>query len=206
MPVVKILMLVAIAGHLLCGYCDCLLIYLPRGRFRVEDMKDVRKLAAAFEGMSPRAPLKSMLLGCLAMFLFFPGYLGLCHWMRAYSGLCAALMLAGCAIVATFGAAHHVFCGAAEWLFIRLGRTREALEIVNEFFRSTSVTLIVCYLGFLLFGGALFAAVVSGSTPLPRWACIFNILPLMLALFPFRIGGAGDWAGALMFLGLFFFV
>ena len=64
--------------------------------------------------------------------------------------------------------------------------------------------MIVCYLGFLIFGTAFFAAVVSGITPLPRWACLLNILPLMLALLPLRIGGAGNWAGAIMFLGLFF--
>ena len=64
--------------------------------------------------------------------------------------------------------------------------------------------MVVCYLGFLIFGTALFVAVVSGQTPLPRWACLFNILPLMLALLPLRVGGSGNWAGAIMFLGLFF--
>ena len=204
MTTMKILMLIAIAGHLLCGYCDCLLTYLPRGRFRFEDMKNNDTLSAAFEGLPLRNPLRSMMLGCLAMALFFCGYLALCQWMRAYSEPCAALMLAGCILVATFGAAHHVLCGVPEWLYVRLGRTQEALDLINEFFRKTLVTMIVCYLGFLIFGTAFFAAVVSGITPLPRWACLFNILPLMLALLPLRIGGAGNWAGAIMFLGLFF--
>ncbi len=39
---------------------------------------------------------------------------------------------------------------------------------------------------------------------LPRWACVFNILPLMLVLMPTRVGGSGNWAGAIMFLGLIF--
>ena len=204
MTIMKILMLAAIAGHLLCGYCDCLLTYLPRGRFRFEDMKNNQKLAQAFDGLPLRNPMKSMLLGCLAMFLFFFGYLALCHWMRAYSELCAALMLVGCVCVATFGMAHHVFCGVPEWLYVRLGRTQEALDIINEFFRKTSITMVMCYLGFLIFGVTFFSAVVSGITPLPRWACIFNVLPLMLAFLPLRVGGAGNWAGAVMFLGLFF--
>lgn len=204
MTIMKILMLAAIAGHLLCGYCDCLLTYLPRGRFRFEDMKNNQKLAQAFDGLPLRNPMKSMLLGCLAMFLFFFGYLALCHWMRAYSELCAALMMVGCVCVATFGMAHHVFCGVPEWLYVRLGRTQEALDTINEFFRKTSITMVMCYLGFLIFGVTFFAAVVSGITPLPRWACIFNVLPLMLAFLPLRVGGAGNWAGAVMFLGLFF--
>lgn len=202
----KALFLVAIAGHLLCGACDCLLIYLPKGRFRFEDMKDNRKLSAAFKGLPLRNPLLSMLLGCLAMCLFTFGYLALCDWMRAYSPTCAALMRVGCVLVATFGMAHHVFCGVPEWLYVRLGRTPEALDIINEFFKKTMVTMAICYLGFLLFGVTLFVTVVTGLTPLPRWACAFNILPLMLVLFPLRVGGAGNWAGAIMFAGLYFLI
>ena len=200
----KGLLLGAVVGHLMCGVCDCLLIYLPNGRFRFGDMKDNRKLSAAFQGLPLRNPLLSMLLGCLAMCLFVLGYLALCDWMRAFSGTCAALMRVGTTIVATFGMAHHVFCGVAEWLYVRLGRTQEALDIINEFFKKTSVTMIVCYLGFLLIGVTFFVAVVAGMTPLPRWACVVNILPLMLALFPLRVGGAGNWAGVIMFVGLFF--
>ena len=200
----KAMLLAAVVGHLLCGICDCLLIYLPNGRFRFEDMKDNRKLSAAFEGLPLRNPLLSMLLGCLAMCLFTFGYLALSDWMKAYSGTCAVLMRLGCVIVATFGMAHHVFCGVPEWLYVRLGRTEEALDIINDFFRKTSITMIVCYLGFLIFGVTFFVAVVSGMTPLPRWACMFNILPLMMALFPLRVGGAGNWAGTIMFMGLLF--
>ena len=202
----KTTFLLAIVGHLLCGVSDCLLTYLPKGRFRFEDMGDNRKLSAAFEGTSPRQPLMATLLGCLAMCLFSFGYMALCDWMRAYSGVCAALMLAGCGMVFTFGMAHHVLCGVPEWLYVRMGRTQAALDIISELFRKTAVTMIVCYLGFLIFGVALFAAVVSGATPLPRWACVFNVLPLMLALFPLRVGGAGNWAGAVMFLGLYFLI
>ena len=84
----------------------------------------------------------------------------------------------------------------------RSGRTEEAWQLITEFFKKTSVTLIVCYLGFLIFGVSLFVPVVSGWTPLPCWACVFNILPLMLVLMPTRIGGSGNWAGAIMFLGI----
>lgn len=43
--------------------------------------------------MPLRNPLLSMLLGCLAMFLFAFGYLALVDWMRAFSEPCALLML-----------------------------------------------------------------------------------------------------------------
>ena len=70
MSTTKMMFLIAIAGHLLCGVCDCLLTYMPNGRFHFEDMKDNERLSAAFRDMPPRNPLLSMLLGCLAMFLF----------------------------------------------------------------------------------------------------------------------------------------
>ena len=206
MTAVKIMFLAAVAGHLLCGYTDCLLTYLPNGKFRAEDMKDNRKLSAAFNGLPLRKPLLAMLLGCLAMCLFFFGYIALCQWMKQYSEACAALMLVGSGMIFTFGMAHHILCGVPEWLYVKLGRTEEARQIIVELFKKTSITMLVCYLGFLLFGASMFFAVVSGWTPLPPWACVFNVVPLMLLLFPTRIGGSGNWAGAIMFIGLLFLI
>lgn len=206
MTAVKMMLLAAVAGHLLCGYTDWLLTYLPSGKFQVEDMKDNRKLSAAFNGLPLKRPLLSMLLGCLAMCLFFFGYIALCQWMKQYSETCAALMLIGSGMIFTFGMAHHILCGVPEWLYVKLGRTEEARQIIVELFRKTSVTMLVCYLGFLLFGASMFFAVVSGRTSLPAWACIFNVVPLMLLLFPTRIGGSGNWAGAIMFIGLLFLI
>ena len=80
--------------------------------------------------------------------------------------------------------------------------TEEAREAITDFFKKTSVTMIVCYLGLIIFSVTLFVMVVSGTTVLPRWACVFNILLIASILFPLRIGGAGNWAGAAMFLGL----
>jgi hypothetical protein len=62
----------------------------------------------------------------------------------------------------------------------------------------------LCYLGQALFSIAFFVAVGSGITPLPRWACLFNILPLAILLSVFRLPGAGNFAGAIQFLALLF--
>lgn len=44
MDTIKILFLIAIAGHLLCGYCDCLLIYIPGGKkFDYKKMSDNKR-------------------------------------------------------------------------------------------------------------------------------------------------------------------
>ena len=65
------------------------------------------------------------------------------------------------------------------------------------------MTMIVCYGGILLFSVAHFIPVVTGMTPLPAWACVFNLLPLFLVQVPFNIPGAGNIADAVMYLGLF---
>ena len=81
-------------------------------------------------------------------------------------------------------------------------------ERTEDFFQSvfksdTSATMIGCYLGWAVFGIIMLIAVITGKTDLPRWACIFNIVPLFLVTFPFHIGGMGNWCGATMFAGLF---
>ena len=206
MTMIKTLMLIAVLGHLLCGVCDCLLIYTPSGKFGFQLMKDNDGMREAFRTMPLRNPMLSMLLGVLALLLDSGGYFALCLWMRQFSAAAAAVMLAGAAVFFIPGTAHHVFCGVAEWFYIRMGMTDEAREAITDFFRQTSVTMIACYLGLIVFSVTLFVMVVTGRTALPAWACIFNILAIAAVLFPLRIGGAGNWAGAAMFLGLLFLI
>jgi len=138
------------AGRLLCGVCDRLLTYLPHGRSRFEDMKDNDRLAAAFRDMPLQKPLLSMLPGCPAMFLFAFSYPAPADWRRAFSGPCALLMLIGTVMALTFCTAHHVLCGVPKRLYVKPGRTKEARQLITGFFKKTSATMIVCYLGFLI--------------------------------------------------------
>lgn len=202
----KILMLIAIFGHLLCGFCDCLLIYAGGEKFNFRLMSDNGKMRQVFAKMPLRNPLLSMLLGCIALCMCSGGYYALCLWMRPYSYPASVVMLVSAVLFFIPGTAHYVFCGAAEWFYIRLGMTQEAREAITDFFKKTSVTMIACYLGLIVFSVTLFVMVVSGGTALPPWACVFNILVIASVLFPLRIGGAGNWAGAVMFLGLLFLI
>lgn len=207
MDTVKILFLIAIAGHLLCGYCDCLITYIPGGKkFDYKQLSDNEKMSEAFEGMPLKNPRLSMILGCLAMFLSAGGYYGVYLWMRQYSEVYALILLISSLLFFIPGVAHHVFCGVAEWFYIRLGRTEEARQSVVQFFKETSVTMYACYAGILVFGVTMFIAVVSGATDLPAWACVFNVVPMFLVLMPLRIGGTGNWCSAAMFLVLFLLI
>ena len=199
-------MLIAVLGHILCGICDCLLIYTPSGKFEFQLMKDNGKMQEAFRTMPLRNPMLSMLLGVLALLMSCGGYFALCLWMRRFSVTASVIMLAAAAVFFIPGTAHHVICGVAEWFYIRMGMTEEAREAITEFFGKTSVTMIACYLGLIVYSVALFVMVVTGATTLPSWAAVFNIMLIASVLFPLRIGGAGNWAGAVMFLGMVFLV
>ena len=199
-------MLIAVFGHLLCGICDCLLIYTPSGKFGFQLMKNDDKMRETFRTMPLRNPMISMLMGVLALLMSCGGYFALYLWMRQFSATAAVIMLIAAAVFYIPGIAHHVICGVAEWFYIRMGMTKDAREAVMEFFKKTSVTMIACYLGMIVFSVTLFVMVVTGATALPSWACIFNIFLIASVLSPFRIGGAGNWAGAVMFLGLLFFI
>jgi hypothetical protein len=207
MDVLHILLLIAIIGHLLCGCCDCLLTYVPGGKkFGAKQLKDNALMADTFEKMPLKNPLLSMLLGCLALFMCSAGYYGIYLWMKAYSVSYAVIILISSALFIVSGTAHHILCGVAEWIYIRMGRTEEAYNAIIKLFKDTSVTMIACYLGWAVFGVVLFIAVVMGITDIPVWACIFNIAPLFIVTAPFHVGGMGNWCGAVMFIGLLFMI
>ena len=166
-------------------------------------MQDNKRMARLFVTKPESEPLRSIVLGTLAMFLQFFGYLALGIWMRPYSALWANMMITGAAMIYTFGLAHHILGCAAEWIYIKSDQTEDGLKMTTDFFSKTSATMIGCYAGIILFSVAHFIPVVAGMTPLPAWACVFNLLPLFLVQAPFNIPGAGNIAGAAMYLGLF---
>ena len=197
------ILLIAMIGHILCVVADRLLLCTPGGSFSFADMKDNERMVKLF-GVKPEGePLRSIVLGTLAMFLQFFGYLALGIWMRPYSALWANIMIVGAAMIYTFGLAHHILGCAAEWIYIKSDHTEEGRKLTNDFFGKTSATMIGCYAGIVLFSVAHFIPVVAGMTPLSAWACVFNLLPLFLLQAPFNISGAGNIAGAAMYLGLF---
>ena len=197
------ILLIAMIGHVLCVFADRLLLCTPGGVFSFSDMKDNKRMAKLFATKPESEPLRSIVLGTLAMFMQFFGYLALGLWMRPYSALWANGMIVGAAMIYTFGLAHHILGCAAEWIYIKNDHTEEGRKLTSDFFGKTSVTMIGCYGGILLFSVAHFIPVVTGMTPLPAWACVFNLLPLFLVQAPFNIPGAGNIAGAVMYLGLF---
>ena len=63
------ILLLAMIGHVLCVYADRLLLCTPGGQFGFSDMKDNASMARLFITKPESDPLRSIVLGTLAMFL-----------------------------------------------------------------------------------------------------------------------------------------
>lgn len=199
---IRILLCAAFLAHIACGCCDCLLSYGKKGRLDLKAIRDPERMRETFADVPLWQPMVSIILGTFSITVFTFGYLALCSWMYGYNRSLSYIMLAAAIIFAVPIAVHHVICGLVEWFYIRLGRSDEAREIVLGFQKKTIITMVVGYLGLLVFLVCLFIAVVAGRTPLPWWACFFNTLSLMMLLLPAKLPAKGNIAGAVMFLGL----
>lgn len=203
----KTVLLIAFIGHVLCGICDCLLGYSPKGRLDLKGaLKSPEKMREVFRDYPNKWSLLSILLGVYAITAFGFGYLELSRWMEQYSDTASAVMYISAVVFLISIVVHHIICGLVEWFYVRLGKTDEAREAALEFQIKTIATMIVGYLGLATFVITLFIMVVTGRTSLPQWACVINTLPLMIVLLPTKLPAQGNIAGAIMFLGLFIII
>ena len=183
----KYMLLLGLIGHIFCGASDCLLTYAPNGKVNLTDFKDYEKSSVSFRGMPLKNLTIAMILGVAAMTLELFGYMQLCNYVRDYS------------IVY-----YRIICCACEWFFVRQGLTKDALDSVWDFFKCTVYTMYIGYLAMLVFAVAFLIVVVTGKTGMPRWACIFNLLPLAVVTLPTKLPAKANVIGAGMFLGLLF--
>lgn len=200
----KLLLMMGLVGHILCGISDCLLTYAPNGKVNLTDFKNYEKSSVSFQGMSLKNLSIAMILGVIAMTLELFGYIQLCDYMEGYSTVYYWIMRSAALVMFISLPLHHIICCLCEWFFVRLGLTREALDGAWDFFKCTAYTMYVGYLAMLVFSIAFLIAVVSGQTDLPRWAAIFNLLPLTLIALPTKIPAKANVVGAVMFLAMLF--
>lgn len=200
----KLFLFMAIIGHILCGISDCLLTYAPNGKVQLTDFKDYEKSSLSFRGMPIRNLSIAMLLGVIAMTLEIFGYLAICEYVKDFSKPIYMVMYAATLVMFISLSLHHLFCCLCEWFFVRLDLTKEALEAVWDFFQSTAYTMYAGYIAMLVFAVAFLIVVVTGQTNLPRWAGVFNLLPLAVVILPTKLPAKANIIGAVMFIGLLF--
>ena len=203
---IKTMLAFGVIGHLLCALTDILLIFSKdKKRFNFKLMNDNEKMSEVMTNMPLKNPMLSMLVGVVAIFIMIWGYFGICLYIYPLSKVYAAVMFIATLVCMMPITAFHVFCGTAEWYYIRMGRTEEARLAAVDFFKNILPTGIISYVGLLIFCVALLAAIVTGVAELPKWALIFNhiffLIPLQII---FKVPGAGNLAGALTFVGLLF--
>jgi len=197
----KMVLIIACIGHIICGITDCMLAYTKNGRFEFSDVKDNTKMQSVFAGASLKQIELAMLIGVFALFLSSFGYIGISRLVLETSSVIGRIMLASSMFFIVLISAHHVLCGATEWFYVRLERTDDALEAIMDFFKRT-VPVAIAYAGLLVFAVLFFVMVITGKTGLPRWACVFNTFPVFLILSPTKVPAKGNIANAVMFLGL----
>ena len=120
----KLALIIACLGHIICGVTDCMLAYTPEGRFDFKnDTKDLRQLMDYYFILTHST--KEERIEALVTLQSF-GLAKFAGTVMYISGLFFIIPIA----------AHHVLCGAVEWFFIKLGRTDEAFEKAHKKRRS----------------------------------------------------------------------
>lgn len=199
----KTVLIIAGIGHLICGITDCMLAYTKDGRFDFSDIKDNGRMQKIFSSMPLKQVVLAMLVGVSALFMASFGYIEISRWASEKAPVTGRIMLIASMFFIVLISAHHVLCGAVEWFYVKLGRTKEALKAVTDFFKST-IMAAIAYVGLLVFAVLLFVLVAAGETDLPRWACFINTFPAFMVLAPTNVPAKGNIANAFMFFGLAF--
>lgn len=203
LTMIKVCLLVACFGHILCLFCDRAITYTKNGRFDFAYLNDNDKLSNLFANSSLKKQLFSMLAGVVALTMTSFGYIAIYQYVNQYSSSYALILLIAFCIFIVSGTAHHVFCGVIEWFYIRLGRTEEMRITILEFFKKTIWTMYACFIGVLIFAVTFFIAIISNSIGLPWYVCFINPIIIFFLIVPFRIVGSFNLVSALTFLGLF---
>lgn len=89
----KIALIIACIGHIICGITDCMLAYMKNGRFEFSDVKDDKKMQKVFEGASLKQIELAMLVGVFALFLAAFGYIGVSRMTWEKSPAAGIVML-----------------------------------------------------------------------------------------------------------------
>lgn len=205
---IKVMIALGIVGHAINMYCDRILSIFPNGTIKFDNIKEIQKegvLAKMMEGVPASVPLRSAVLGAFALVLEFFSYFALSVYTFERSQILGGVMFVAITFSCILGAAYHVKCGFAEYVFLQLGRDHTAKDMMLDLLNSAPI-LRVCGVGLFAYIVALIIAIATGIIGFPVWALIFTILPILLLLFPFKIVGTMHIAAMVSMLGWIFLV
>ena len=170
---IKIMNALGIVGHAINMYCDRILSIFPNGTIKFDNIKEIEKD------------------GVLAVYTF------------ERSQILGGVMFVAITFSCILGAAYHVKCGFAEYVFLQLGRDRTAKYMMLDLLNCAPI-LQACGVGVFVYIVTLIIAIVTGIIGFPLWALLFTIVPIILLLFPFKIVGTMHIAAIVSMLGWIF--
>ncbi len=189
--VTRILLCLGMLGHALNMYCDRVISIFPNGTLNLINMKEIKKkgfLANLMEGVSPKIPMRSGILGVISLVFQYLGYFSFAVYVYGKAPVYGVTLFLCCTIFCILGAGVHVMTCLAEYVFLKMGRDEKARVLMLDIQKSIGV-LHGCYLGLIAYIVTLIVAIISGALGFPLWAVIFTILPIFVLMFPLQIVG-----------------
>ena len=202
----RVMIALGIVGHAINMYCDRILSIFPNGTIKFDNIKEIEKdgvLAEMMEGVPAAVPLRSAVLGAFVLVLEFFSYFALAVYTFERSQILGGVMFVTITFSCILGAAYHVKCGFAEYVFLQLGRDRTAKDMMLDLLNCAPI-LQTCGVGVLVYIVTLIIAIVTGIIGFPLWALLFTIVPFVLLLSPFKIVGTMHIAAIVSMLGWIF--
>ena len=197
-----------IIGHGINLYCDRILSIFPNGTIKFDNIKEIEKdgvMAKIMEGVPAAVPMRSGVLGVFALVLEFLSYFALSVYTYERSRVLGAVMFVAIAAACIMGAAYHVKCAFAEYIFVKMGRDSRAKDMMIDLYKSAPI-LRLCAVGIFVYIVALIIAIVTGVIGFPIWALIFTVIPIVIIMFPLRIVGTMHIAAMVSMLGWIFLI
>ncbi len=110
--------------------------------------------------------MRSGVLGAFALVLEFLSYFALSVYTFERSHALGAVMFVAIAFSCIVGAAYHVKCAFAEYIFVKLGKDNRAKEIMIDLYKSAPI-LRLCGVGLFVYIVALIVGIVTGIIGFP---------------------------------------
>lgn len=189
--ILMIMLALGIVGHAINMWCDRVLSVYPNGRITLDTAdvtKDESRIAALMKGANLDNLLKSGVYGVSAIFLHFLGYAAIAAYVYQYQQILGEILFLSAAMFGILGAGHHIKYALSAWVFVRSDYDHRGFQMFQEIYNNLPITKL-CYVGYLLYVAVLIAAILMGVTPMPIWMVIFTVLPIFIAMLPFKIIG-----------------
>ena len=171
----RVMIALGIVGHAINMYCDRILSIFPNGTIKFDNIKEIEKdgvLAEMMEDVPASVPLRSAVLGAFALVLEFFSYFALAVYTFERSQILGGVMFVTITFSCIVGAAYHVKCGFAEYVFLQLGRDRTAKDMMLDLLNCAPI-LQICGVGVFVYIVTLIIAIVTGIIGFPPLGITF---------------------------------